>query len=556
LSLLQEYNRRNNKFQTCSSLFLYASGVSRQGISVISSYGNSTSYSKLIARPHYQDHSTPAPGSVVAVRRRQKGTLFNLSQECRKLIRHIAAHRPIGLIYDNINIHFNVCERVIGKTGKSYIEKLLGTVLNITIQLLDTLESGTCATAFELFKADPGDMQVSDLTARFDKAQPLALEDLQLSPEEAQLHRQCVVYTILDIIVNHGGDEFTKYRSLLEVHMPRSLHKRELHKDDIHPLPTMHIDESTVKGNIEICSTLFKELGFDTSKPEFQKLVRLLAGDQLTIARLRAIARNRMGHESGYESFEWMTQIIGLFHLKMAQTQGILETHFGDSNSSRNPTSLAFQQTLLHQKPLPTPVPFRTARDLIRVSSYARVLYCLLLVSEATDLPALAARLSTLDPVDTIRPSYENSFAQLRCFAEKLYSEHADRKKVYKLRQQRKTAPNKLAAGDMIYEDSSLFLCDSLDLEEFMGAIKSGDSGRVLLSLKLWAFAFRANGRSKYAHEMLFLIHNITHVWSPALRQVRYSHLDAFSSSFHHKGHCLEQLVDQPNREAKLARRA
>ncbi|KAG9079921.1 hypothetical protein FRC06_007311 [Ceratobasidium sp. 370] len=217
------------------------------------------------------------------------------------------------------------------------------------------------ATAFELFKANPQDMQVSDLTERFDKAPPLTLEDLQLSPEEAGLHRKCVVYTILDIIVNHGGIEFEKYRPLLARQLLTLTHKREIHQDHIYPFPTMHIDESTVKGNIEICSALFKELGFDTSKPEFQKLVHLLAGDQLTIARLRAIAKNRMGHESGYESFEWLAQIIGLFHLKMAQTQGVLETHMGDSNSSRNPTSLAFQQTLLHRKPLPTPVPFRTA---------------------------------------------------------------------------------------------------------------------------------------------------------------------------------------------------
>lgn len=236
-------------------------------------------------------------------------------------------------------------------------------------------------------------MQVSDLVTSFKNAPGLTLNDLQLSLEESDLHRKCLVYTVLDIIVTHGGGLFEKYRGLLSSQLPTSQYKRELHADSIHPLPTMDIEEQTVKGNIEICANIFKELGFDTSNLEFQKVVRLLAGDQHTVARIRAIARNRMGHESGYESFEWLTQVIGLFHLKMAQTQAVLETHLGRTNSSRNPTCLAFQNTLIHRKPIPSPVPFHLARDLIRVSLYARVLDCLLLVSGAPDLPTLAQQL-------------------------------------------------------------------------------------------------------------------------------------------------------------------
>ncbi len=35
----------------------------------------------------------------------------------------------------------------------------------------------------------------------------------------------------------------------------------------------------------------------------------------------------------------------------------------------------------------------------------------------------------------------------------------------------------------------------------------------MLLVLKLWAFSFRGSGRTKYAYEVLHLLHNITHVW-------------------------------------------
>ena len=39
-----------------------------------------------------------------------------------------------------------------------------------------------------------------------------------------------------------------------------------------------------------------------------------------------------------------------------------------------------------------------------------------------------------------------------------------------------------------------------------------------MLVLKIWAFSFRGNGRTKYAHEMLHLIHNIKHVWPKETR--------------------------------------
>lgn len=383
---------------------------------------------------------------------------------------------------------------------------------------LDTVESGTCATAFKLFKATPQDMLVSDLKRRFLDAPPLTLEDIHLTEDEFKFHHKCITHDILDIIITHGGSEFQKYRTHLEETLPSTPLKREVHRDDIHPLPTMDINEATVKGNIEICETMFKELGYKINDPEFHQVVRLVAGDQLTIARLRAIANHRAGHESGYESFDWMVPVIGLFHLKMAQAQGILDTHMGASNSSRNPTSLAFQNTVLHQKPIPTPTPFRTARDLIRISLISRILHCLLLVSGASDMSELARQLSEHDSHAQENKSCGHSFARLEHYAQMIYKQYASNDKVYELRTQRREEKPDRLGGDMVFEDSSLFIRDALHFHEFIAAVKAGDSGRIILILKLWAFAFRANGRTKYAHEMLYLIHNLTHVWPPALR--------------------------------------
>jgi len=65
----------------------------------------------------------------------------------------------------------------------------------------------------------------------------------------------------------------------------------------------------------------------------------------------------------------------------------------------------------------------------------------------------------------------------------------------------------------MVFENAILFLRDALLSREFTDAIKAGDSGRVVLILKVWALSFRGSGRTKYAYEMLQLIHNLTNVW-------------------------------------------
>ncbi|KAF8155444.1 hypothetical protein B0H34DRAFT_783353 [Crassisporium funariophilum] len=63
-------------------------------------------------------------------------------------------------------------------------------------------------------------------------------------------------------------------------------------------------------------------------------------------------------------------------------------------------------------------------------------------------------------------------------------------------------------------------MCDALFLQEFTDAVKAGDSGRVVLVLKIWALGFRGNGRTKYAYDMLHFIHHITNVWPKGFQDI------------------------------------
>jgi hypothetical protein len=83
--------------------------------------------------------------------------------------------------------------------------------------------------------------------------------------------------------------------------------------------------------------------------------------------------------------------------------------------------------------------------------------------------------------------------------------------------------PLHIQAGNMVFENAQLLLRDQLVLREFADAVKCGDSGWIVVVLKIWACSFRGHGRSKYAHEMLHIIHNLTHVWTKGLRYVNVS---------------------------------
>jgi hypothetical protein len=342
-----------------------------------------------------------------------------------------------------------------------------------------------------------------------------------------------MVHTILRIIVLHGGEGFQKWKKDLDASQPVSADKIQVHKTPLHPLPSMEIDESSITGNIEVIEEIMRVLGFKTDDPDYLKYIQIIAGDQLTIARQRSILNVRLGHESGPHAWRHIVLMPGLFHAKIADCHGVLETHFGKANV-RTPGSLGFHNTVLDRLPitLTSLPPFRTCRDLIMVSLYARVLHCLLLVSGKDSLDACAESINTYETLVT--------------YARNIYGTYTDADRVQELRERRipeerqrdvdaKAAkksreavpadgksdpPPHIRKGDMVFENAILFLRDSLLTREFSDAVKAGDSGRVVIVLRMWAFSYRGSGRSKYAHEMLHLLHNLICVWTKELRYV------------------------------------
>ncbi|KAJ7264138.1 hypothetical protein C8J57DRAFT_1624548 [Mycena rebaudengoi] len=529
LSLLNGASQNNSYAQAVVGTYLMATGAQRQHFSVLQGFGISMGYASIITRGQTaKETDTKAnetdlrddsgidgvdprtPGKHAKKnkrareskkkkkkRKRSPGTLSLLSDACRATARALAATGLYLIVYDNINMMVRIAEQILGRKN--------------------TQENGTCATEVPLHDAKLEDLLTSELDKSISAAPPLTIENLEFTEAEGSFFRENMIHTILRIIIRYGGEGLEIWKDELDAAQPRCTYH------PLHPLPAMEIDENSTKGNIEVNQAINAELGLDENDPEYVKYVKIIAGDQLTIARQRSILQIRLGHESGTQAWKHIVLMPGLFHAKIADCHGVLHTHFGKPGAgTRSPGSLGFHNTVLDRLPitLTSLPPFRTCRDLIMVSLYARILHCLLLVSKQSSLEDYAKTKTT--------------WATLTAHAEQIYDKFADADRVQELRERRvpdeckrdaelaaktkgkkastdtspggkKENPPHIQKGDMVFENAVLFISDALLTREFADAIKAGDSGRIVLILKQFAFTYRANGRTKYAHEMLHI---------------------------------------------------
>ncbi|KAH9940490.1 uncharacterized protein BXZ73DRAFT_42703 [Epithele typhae] len=524
IDLLGERSQNNSLLKHIIGLYLFASGASRQTITVLASLGICSSYAAIAGSSKTGTDAPPkaaangkdkrldddseddpdlrarVPSDQAPVAASPKlppgaGLLRRLSETARHAARFIARSTPFGAVYDNINMVFKVQEQIVGRK--------------------DAQENGTCATIFPLFNASPTDMKASDLLSSIHAAPPLNFSQVMLSPTELTSLRNSLVHTVLRELVNNC-ECFSKFRSRVLNSNPETDDQIPLHKTKPYTLPAMNIDESSIIGNAEVLDAIMKELGIDSDSDSFPTLVQLFFGDQLSVARARTILANRGGHERLAQSYGYAVFCPGLFHYQMALVNGIMETHFGETEGagSRNPTSLSFFNTILNRKPIiPTSLPpYRTCRDLVFVSLTACVLTCFKLVSGCNSLEEYASQ-NTVDELRDDRAA--EVAARLAAHEEAIRNgeKHEDNLgyDVY---------ADALKQGDLLYENACLFLRDALIAREFTDAIKGGYSGRIVRVLKHLALAFRGCGRTKYAYELLHFIHSLEVVWPKPLRNI------------------------------------
>ncbi|CUA70963.1 Protein furry homolog [Homo sapiens] [Rhizoctonia solani] len=488
-SMLREVSRLNNLLQVVFSLYIYTLLVSGMGVS-----------SRRKSKKQSND-----TGEATSIKPKDPtiGPLKALSNGCLKRLRRLASPasgKYLGFIFDNINLVRKVAEQVLGR--------------------IDTQLNGTCAMVYELWGATKEALNESAAMDSFLSARPLKPQDIVLSPSERSFYRQLMIHHILRSIVEHGGEHFTRYQSLLEATQPSTEHKIDLHQTRVYSTPAMQIDESSADGVIDVMTEIFRILEVDRTTSEFQNTMHLVGGDGKSVGHLRTAKESRAGNDDKAYSFSNLIPLIGLFHALMAAITGFLVIHFGDPLANKsNPSSLSYHNAVLERKPftLSSLPPVSVSRGLINVSLIARILHCLTLVTGST-LDDYAKFLATLDPKP--QESVEKSWAQLKLDATQIWDKYANAQTVQDLRSNRRVADPGEKEGDMVYENALLYIRDALTLRELITATKRGDPGCLVLVFKVLALSFRASGRTQYAFEALSLIHHIQVVWPAPLRDL------------------------------------
>ncbi len=201
--------------QTTMCMYFLACGTSRSLFDVLNHAGISLSYTQAILK------------------------LKKLGEERLQMTRKIARTRPFMLIWDNLNIAFKVSEQ--RQDSK------------------DRLDNETTATLVPLYDVEYGTLPTT-MKPRRTLSRPvldIQPEDLVPSCEEALRVQESQIWHIADILYDAFPD--LRHRLGDKILPPPSVMQIPVHTIEPYPLPSMHIDESSLEGTLQVFDTILRK---------------------------------------------------------------------------------------------------------------------------------------------------------------------------------------------------------------------------------------------------------------------------------------------------------
>ncbi|KAF9536145.1 hypothetical protein EC957_012380, partial [Mortierella hygrophila] len=206
-----------------------------------------------------------------------------MTEDALKRIRQDVQSKPWFLVYDNINFASPKSDQRIDNA--------------------DAFESGTAATVV-----------MTDDYITSDNIRPsyrrLCVQDL-IPNEDSFAHIQAVSEkTLIDVLVRSCKTYQASRRST-----PARCLLAQV-KTITHPLPSMHIDQASIVGNLEVLITVMEKTL--RLRPEwFAEHKIVIAGDQLTVSRISTAMIYKAVDVSPYHRLQYALPMLQLFHLQM-----------------------------------------------------------------------------------------------------------------------------------------------------------------------------------------------------------------------------------------------
>lgn len=152
-------------------------------------------------------------------------------------------------------------------------------------------------------------------------------------------------------------------------------------KTDARPFGVFDVNEGSKKGLVQVLESICQRTTL--SIKQWSEKTRLILGDWLTSANLRAARRDRADDINPMERLEYTEELSMLWHFALQSTHMIMRTHLG--NSVLDPTSLAAHKGLLGRMWDVNKPNYAAAKSLIRHSLIARILHIVMYVHSMND---------------------------------------------------------------------------------------------------------------------------------------------------------------------------
>jgi hypothetical protein len=311
--LIFNTSQKSNYYQMMMGLYLYSQGCPKRVISLLNDARLSVSHQTICV------------------------ALKKLTESALESVRFAVKNEHWFLVYDNINF-----------PNRKFHQRLDHT---------DDFENGTTATIVigeDLGNEDPVPNQPTTPILR------------DFAPDEGnRLHfRNVTRFQLLDVL-QRVDDGYSWY-----IIPAPALEPLQVRETVTFPLPAMHIDQSSIEGNLRIIETVMMDM-LDLPKDWFDMKKIIIAGDQLTVSRVRSLQGLLRANNSQFGMLTWGIPVIQLFHLQMILCSTILQTHYGDAST---PGSLAFNIALLGRKRIKPEMPcYYTADEFLRNTFEAMV---------------------------------------------------------------------------------------------------------------------------------------------------------------------------------------
>lgn len=142
-------------------------------------------------------------------------------------------------------------------------------------------------------------------------------------------------------------------------------------KTDARPFGVFDVNEGSKKGLVQVLEAICQRTSLTVK--QWSAKTRLILGDWLTSANLRAARRDRADDIDTMERLEYTEELSMLWHFALQSMHMIMRTHLG--NSVLDPTSLAAHKGLLGRVWDVNKPNYAAAKALIRHSLIARILH-------------------------------------------------------------------------------------------------------------------------------------------------------------------------------------